>query len=297
MQYPPRPIKLLAIDIDGTLLNPQKEITPRVVAAVKAARQAGVIVTLATARRYIGSMPFADQLGIEIPLITHDGALIIHHPHRKVIHTHLLANEIARQGVEIMVRHGVQPAIHYINGCDEEIWTGLAEFDNQEVSAYLKTAPDSVRRLAHGELCVADPEPLRVVAFGAEEVIYGMIAEISTLPCLWYAIKRGNYGCAEIVIMPTNCTKASGISALARHLEIPLEQVMAIGDNTNDIEILQAVGWGVAMGQAPDVVKAAADAVTASNTEDGVALAIERYILRSDAPYTSSNSRNRATCL
>ena len=84
--------------------------------------------------------------------------------------------------------------------------------------------------------------------------------------------------------------------ALARQLDIPLQEIMALGDNNNDIPMLQAVGWGVAMGQAPAAVKAGARAVTASNAEDGAARAIETYALRC-AAISASNLRRRATCL
>ena len=81
--------------------------------------------------------------------------------------------------------------------------------------------------------------------------------------------------------MNHTCSKATGVKALADLLDIPLSQVMAIGDHTNDLQMLQAVGWGVAMGQAPESLKTIAHAVTADNTADGAALAIERYILAS----------------
>ena len=81
--------------------------------------------------------------------------------------------------------------------------------------------------------------------------------------------------------MQAGCTKASGVTTLAQHLNIPMEQVMAIGDNSNDREMLETAGWGVAMGQASEPVKAIANAVTASNQDDGVAVAIERYALLS----------------
>jgi len=118
-----------------------------------------------------------------------------------------------------------------------------------------------------------------VVAFDAEETILGMSPEIAALDCSWTSIKRGNYGSAELVVMRAGCSKASGMTALAKQFGLPLSQVMAIGDNNNDIRMLQCAGWGVAMGQAPLAVKAAARAVTASNAEDGVAKAIERYAL------------------
>ena len=84
-----------------------------------------------------------------------------------------------------------------------------------------------------------------------------------------------------MAIMHTHCSKAAGLTALAQQLDIPLAHVMAIGDNNNDIEMLEAAGWGVAMGQASDAVRSIAQAVTTSNVEDGVARAIEQYALRS----------------
>ncbi len=148
------------------------------------------------------------------------------------------------------------------------------------------------------------PDPLRVVAFTSEESVQALIPEVSALDCSWTSIKRGSYGSAELVIMNPSCSKASGVAALAQRLNIPLNEVMAIGDNNNDIQMLRSAGWGVAMGHAPEAVKAAARAVTTSNWEDGVAQAIESYALRADAPRdarseetSASNSLKRTTCL
>jgi hydroxymethylpyrimidine pyrophosphatase-like HAD family hydrolase len=79
--------------------------------------------------------------------------------------------------------------------------------------------------------------------------------------------------------MRIGCSKASGLLTLAQLFEIHTDHVMAIGDNTNDIPMLQTAGWSVAMGQAPLSVASAAHAVTASNAEDGLAQAIEQYVL------------------
>ena len=80
-------------------------------------------------------------------------------------------------------------------------------------------------------------------------------------------------------LLDAHCTKATGLAEFAARHGIGLHQIMAVGDDFNDIEMLQEVGWGVAMGHAPDAVKAVANAVTLDNTEDGCALAIERYVL------------------
>ncbi|GAC1682399.1 MAG: pyridoxal phosphatase [Ktedonobacteraceae bacterium] len=274
-------IKLLTIDIDGTLLTPQREIAPRTLLAVRAAQEAGIIVTLATARRYLNTRQLAEALELAIPLITYDGALIIQHPQGKILHTNPFQALIAQQAVEVLIRHAIQPVVHHIVDSVEEIWTGPAEFDNAWIMDYFNAFPQLIRRMPYAALCTGHEDPLRVVAFAPEDVIASLVPEISALQCSWNAIKQGNYGYAEMAIMHTHCSKASGLTALAQQRNIPLAHVMAIGDNNNDIEMLEAVGWGVAMGQASDTVRSIAQAVTTSNTEDGVALAIERYALRS----------------
>ena len=291
MEMTPERIQMLAIDIDGTLLNPEGKITPLTRAAVQAARQAGILVTLATARRYSNTAPVATELGLDIPLILYDGALIVEYPQGGILHTYPLPASVGQQAVDLLVASGIQPVVHPATGLAEEIWTGPAELDNLWVEAYFTAFPEQMRRLPYASLCEGHPDPLRVVAFADEETIMGLLPSVSTLDCSWNTTKRGNFGSAEIAMMHAGCSKASGVTALAEHFGIPLERVMALGDNNNDIEMLRAVGWGVAMGHAHDEVKAAARAITASNREDGVALAIERYAL--GCPITTfSNSRS-----
>lgn len=282
MQAALQEIKLIAIDIDGTLLTPDAKITPRTRAAIEAAQQKGIIVTLATSRRYIGAREIATELGLELPLIIYDGALIVHHPSQAILHSQPLSAMVGAQAIEIFQRNGVQPVIQpsEIERCVlEEVWLGPAEHDQAELATYLSFSLHRLRRMTYEQLCAGNVNPLRVVAFASEEAIETLIPEISLLDCSWHTIARGSYACAELSIMHPHCSKASGVAALASHYKISMEQVMALGDNNNDIEMLQAVGWGVAMGQASPRVRAAAKAVTATNQEDGVAQAIERYIL------------------
>jgi 5-amino-6-(5-phospho-D-ribitylamino)uracil phosphatase len=293
MQEPSQPIKLLAIDIDGTLLNREKQITEHTREVIQAAKAAGVIVTLATARRYQNSVAFAEALGIDMPLILCDGTLTMQYPQHTVVSTHLFDADSAQQAVDTLVRHAIQPVVHHITEQGEETWSGPAEFDNAEVTPYFNIYPD-IKRLPYDELCTGKPAPLRVVAFTSKEAIHAVSPAIAGIDCAWYTIERGNYGSAEIVTMNSSCSKATALATLAGAFGLSMDQVMAIGDGINDREMLQAAGWGVAMGHASDTLKASADAVTGSNSEDGVAQAIERYALR-DARYSFSNSRKRAT--
>lgn len=286
--------KLLVIDIDGTLLNPQGEITPYTLATVQAAQEAGIVVTLATARRYINTAQIAHALGLVGPIILYDGALIVQHPQASILYSRPLQADIAQDAVDLLVRHKVQPVVHPNDGLAEEVWTGSPELDNLWLDAYFAAYPDKMRRMPYANLCTGHPDPRRVVAFTSEELIQGLIPEVAALPCSWTTIKRGSYGSAELVVMHKGCSKASGVAALAQSLGIAMQEVMALGDNNNDVEMLRAAGWGVAMGQAPANVQAAANVVTASNREDGAARAIERYALRT-AMHAPANSFKRTT--
>jgi 5-amino-6-(5-phospho-D-ribitylamino)uracil phosphatase len=279
MHQPSQPIKLIAIDIDGTLLNRDKHITQRTREAIQAAQVSGIIVTLATARRYENSMPFAEELSIPMPLILCDGALTMQYPQHTVIAKHLFDADVAQQVADTMIQHAVQPVVHHLTEQGEETWSGPDDFDNAELATYFNHYPN-IKRHPHSTLCAGKPAPLRIVAFASIERVTTIIPHIARYDCTCYTIERGLYNCAEIVTMNKSCSKATGLTALAQRLNISMDQVMAIGDGINDREMLQAVGWGVAMGHASNALKAVADAVTGNNTEDGAAQAIERYVLR-----------------
>jgi Cof subfamily protein (haloacid dehalogenase superfamily) len=284
MIRPTQKIKLIAIDIDGTLLNPDQQISPRTKSAIQAAREAGVIVTLATARRYAGAIPVANELGLELPLITYDGALIIHHPTREILHRQPLSMEVAREVIAIFHKYNVQPALQIYHenqvGREENV-VGPVEFDNPELTLFLEGVEDRdvLVRVTYDELFHYPDDPMRVVAFASEEQVQHLVQETAPLDCSEEHITRGLYGSAEFTAMYSGTSKASGVAHVAGHFGIPLTQVMALGDNNNDLLMLQSVGWGVAMGQAPAAVRAAANAVTSTNAEDGAAQAIEEYVL------------------
>ncbi len=296
MNTTPTHISLIVIDIDGTLLNPAGEITPYTRSTILAAQQAGIVVTLATARRYCNTAQIANDLGLTGPIILYDGAMIVQHPQANILSSRPLNAAIAQEAVNILVRHSIQPVVHPDGGLAEEIWTGPVELDNLWIDAYFAAYPERMRRMSYDTLCANHHDPLRVGAFTTEEAIQSVLPEIAQLNCTWTTTRRGSYNSAELVVMDKGCSKASGVTTLAGSLGISLQEIMALGDNNNDIEMLKTVGWGVAMGQASESVQSAANVVTASNGEDGAAQAIERYALR-NATQPASNSLNRATCL
>src|SRR5947209_3107764 len=159
METLPLKIQLLVIDIDGTLLNPAGEITPYTRAAVQAAQQAGIVVTLATARRYCNTAQIANELSLQGPIILYDGALIVQHPAGTILKSRPLNAAIGQEAVEILVHHGIQPVVHPNQGLAEEIWTGPAELDNLWIEAYFAAYSERVHRMPYEMLCTGHPDP------------------------------------------------------------------------------------------------------------------------------------------
>jgi 5-amino-6-(5-phospho-D-ribitylamino)uracil phosphatase len=235
-------IKMLVIDIDGTLLNPQGRISERTRRAVREARDAGVIVALATARRYGNTRQIAEELGFAMPLILYDGAMLVAYPQSTILARFTLDANLGQQAVDILARHAIQPVVHPNTGLDEVIWTGPAALDDLWIEAYFTAFPALIRRMPVAELCAGKPDPLRVVAFTSEDALAAVIPEIAGLDCSWNSIKRGSYGTAELVVMRPGCSKGSGLAMLAQHFQFEPHSVMAIGDNTNDTPMLQVAG-------------------------------------------------------
>src|SRR5215469_18660334 len=165
-------IKLIVIDIDGTLLTPESSITTRSLETIQAARKAGLGVTLATARRYSNTAMIANELGLNAPLILYDGAIVLEHPHRAILHKQLLPADVGQQAVAVLIHHNIQPVVHPFKDTEEEIWTGPAAFDTPWADTYFASAPTQVHRMPIETLCSGHPDPIRVVAFAPEEIIH-----------------------------------------------------------------------------------------------------------------------------
>ncbi len=196
-----------------------------------------------------------------------------------LLHTQWLPSTIAEQAIHVLVRHGIQPAIHHFIEQQEEIWTGPAMYDTPWIAGHLSSSPHLIKRFDYKKSVSDLVDPLRIVAYAPEALLLQTLPEIASLQCSWNITRSKFPGVAALAIMHHCCHKAEGVRQLAHYFEVGLEHVMAIGDDMNDCEMLEMVGWGVAMGQSHDKVKASAQVITTSNDEDGAALAIEKYAL------------------
>jgi 5-amino-6-(5-phospho-D-ribitylamino)uracil phosphatase len=284
------PFRLLAVDLDGTLLDPHGKISARTHQAIAAARDTGTIVTLATSRRFTGAFPVARALGCIAALILYDGAQVRTYPDGDVLLTQSLGADVAQQSAEVMAAHSLQPIAQHGDAAGEQLLVSPRPARAPWADAYLATAAHQVEHVPLAELCAGRPDPLRVVAFGplrrvrqaagavtaaipvSENILSQVVAATQILP-------QGNYGTSELTVFAPGASKGTALTRLAELLDVPLTQTLAIGDGLNDRSMLRVAGIGVAMANAPATVRRTADAITASNLEDGAAQAIERYVL------------------
>lgn len=272
-------IRLVATDVDGTLLDPQGCVTPRTYAAIQASLDSGVTVVLATARRWTGASLAASALNFRGPMILFDGAMTRAYPDGEVLAAAPLDRAFAQRVADTMASFGIQPIAQYSSNFDEYLHVAEEAVHPEWTAAYLPGFRHQIRFRPAAQLCDVSADPMRLVALGPIGVLRRVAVDMATSGCGRQLLLTGNYGTAELTIFASSASKGNALVALVRSLNIPLEETLAIGDGSNDISMLRVAGVGVAMGQAPRRVRASANMVTASNTEDGLAQVIERYVL------------------
>ncbi len=266
--------KLLALDLDDTLLNAEAKISPRNREAIRRAVEKNVLVTIATGRMFRSAVRYARELEIALPLIVYHGAMI----------------REAQSGA--MLRYcpvPLEPALEILRLTEQEGFHVNLYLDDQifvqkenEISRYYQTiAPIPMEEV--GDLSVflqhRETEPVKLTLIHREEE--------KRLDELQRYLEAAYAGCLSVLksrpyfleITSWEGTKGRALKHLAELQKIEAEEIIAIGDSYNDLDMLQFAGMGVAMANAPAAVREAANVITKSNLEDGVALFLEEYIL------------------
>jgi hypothetical protein len=268
-------IRLLAIDLDGTLVNHQLEMNPRDVAAVKAASAAGVTVVLATGRMFKSSLRYAEPLGLTGPIINYQGAIVRDISSGSIWYRCELAVEVQQRVLAL-----AEPRDWHVNAyVDEVVYTARAR---PEADLYARVAmvPYEVvgplSKWVHTEatkmvLVTLDPKdvPERMAELSAWMGDAGRV----TRSLDWF-----------VEVVDPEVSKSRALAMVADRLGIDRAEVCAIGDNLNDEDMVTWAGFGVAMGNAPQVLKSAAKYVTAPIQEAGVAQVIERFVIGKEEP-------------
>jgi Cof subfamily protein (haloacid dehalogenase superfamily) len=267
-------IDLIAIDMDGTLLDSAHTLSPRVKAAIAAARARGVRIVLATGRPFCGIEEYLEQLGLDSEdeyCITFNGAVIQNATGTKSVAETTLGYDDFIYCEKVARDLGVHFHVLY----ERSMMTPNADISSHTVrDAYISRTP-----LLYRSVEQVDPSwrfrKFMMVDHAA--ILDKAIAHLPPELMQRYTVVKSAADFLEI--LNPEAGKGRALATLAAHLGVPAERIMAIGDQENDLVMLEFAGVAVAMGNAIDAVKALADHVTSSNNEDGVALAIERYVL------------------
>lgn len=271
-------IRALFLDLDGTLIGEEERVSTRVLAAIQAARACGCIEVVCTGRTRFTALPVAEQLAPPLGYaVVSNGAVVVHLQRHETLLHRLLPEPIALQIARTMVDLELTPYIYEdaLHGSIERSRVlyppGMPVGEWAQPPRY-RPYPYLLQHLPFN--------PVSVSTFGPVEWIRPRIALLRTrLPESVSAIETGSARTWGVEVYARGVNKRLGAEMLTKHLGVEREEVMAIGDHRNDIELLQWAGIGVAMGNALPEVIAAADWVTGSIQEDGVAQAIERFVL------------------
>lgn len=262
------PYRLLALDLDDTLLNNDGKISLRNREAVRTVQARGVVVTLATGRMYRSARVFAEELGMVVPLITYNGALVKDNAGRVYL-DRPLPLPAARAALGLAREHG----IHVNLFLDDELYVDRDDEWTQRYQRASGVCPRLVPDLSE----VLTREPNKVLFMGEPEEIASVRPTLAATLGAGAHITSSKPGYLEIIHPAVS--KKSGLEYLLATLGISAEEVIAVGDNYNDLEMIGLAGLGVAVANAPAEVRAQADYVTAANNEDGVAQVIEKFLL------------------
>jgi Cof subfamily protein (haloacid dehalogenase superfamily) len=275
--------RLLAIDIDGTLVNSRDELTPDTRNALVRASEAGIDLVLATGRRYSRTLPLVEPLGIDVPLITASGALVKDAFDHRTFYRADFEPELLRGVCRRLDALGYDPLLCADTYCEHFDFyhaVELPKIRRWELAEYLEMNPEDGRLLPD---MLDRPPPGVFLAFtfgpkdemlAAEAVLHREFpGQIST-----NVLRSPRYRGFLVEIVPANVSKWSAIRRLAESRSIAIGEICAVGDDVNDLDMIRAAGLGIAMGNAVPEVKVAADRIAPTHDEDGLVQVVEWII-------------------
>lgn len=261
-------IKLIAVDIDGTLLNSKKELTQTTIDALESAAKAGIHVCISTGRPLTECREYTDRLPGMRYIVTCTGAQVMDLQTGKDIFRKALSADELRMLYRIIRAYGTVPEIFDENNGIHNRATDIADADFWGIFL------DTVQK---NHISEEDLDAYVENYQGITNKIHMYFRELSHKPRLWEELNRLPYEIMEsdpcdLEIMPLGIDKGLGLQQLTEYLGLQAEEVMALGDGGNDVGMFRYAGLSIAMKNASETAKAAADRVsTYTNDEDGVA--------------------------
>jgi len=274
-------IRLLGIDIDGTLLNSSFQISEENQAAVRAARARGVVVALMTGRRFRAALPIAQTLELDHPMVVNNGAVIKRPATGELLHATLLPLVECREIIAVARGLGMDPVVTVDAEGHGRMLVDHIDQENLPMARYLQYSSQDVQ-FVEDLLAHLEADPIQVTFSHRPARVAGLRAALAERLGARIRLLSTVYPKRDLSILDAihpRVSKGTGLAALADRCGRAPAEVMAIGDNFNDLEMLQYAGTAVVMGNAEEELKQQGFPVTASNDDHGVARAIERYVL------------------
>lgn len=261
---------MITIDLDGTLLRSDGSVSDRTVRTLQAARDKGVVVAIATGRMYQTARPYGERLGLgDSPLLLFAGGLIETLESKKILFQQVIPREWAQELADLARRRGWQLQTYI----DDVL---RAARDDEWIRDY--------ERITHSKACICGDDFYHVQGDCNKLLSRGGHDDLVARKALIEKTFPGRFNVlfsapTFLEIMPQGVDKGEGIRRLGELYGIGTDEIMALGDSQNDLDMLKAAGFPVAMANAAEEVKAAVAYVTASNDDDGVAAAVEKFVL------------------
>jgi Cof subfamily protein (haloacid dehalogenase superfamily) len=280
-------IRLIAIDLDGTLLDPQSKVTERTAKAVQAAANKGIAVVFATGKTYTAVAPLIKRFNLSTPSVCLQG--LATYKDGKIVHQQTLNPNIARQVITYAEDRGFVVILYsgtriLMRSYDERVIEAVFRRYHEPDPEIVGPLQNIVNDLPIHKMAAVSGDPRAIKALR-----WQLNAQIGGGARLMQA------GVPQMVeILPPGASKGAAVRQVLKDLRIDPAHVLAIGDAENDMEMIQLAGVGVAMGQAEQIVKDGADHVVASNAADGAAEAIERFALGIDPNAPKAADANAA---
>jgi Cof subfamily protein (haloacid dehalogenase superfamily) len=263
-------IKLVAVDMDDTLLDGTLKVSQRTCEAISKAHEQGAFVTIATGRMFSSTLPYALELNIKTPLITYNGGMIRSAFTKETLFQKTIVPEVANKIVAFFHEKG-----WYLQSHINDV---LYVVEHSEKAKYYEKVA-GVQAVPIGEKFYSmSHEPTKMLAIAEPHQILEIQKMIHAEfgKEVYAATSKSNY----LEMMHPSVNKGYALELLTQSMKLSRDEVMAIGDSNNDIPMLEYAGFGVAMGNSTDKIKSIAQAVTGHHNEHGVAQAIEKYVLK-----------------
>ena len=264
------PIRLVALDLDGTLISERLQVSSVVIDTIARVRKLGVEVTMVTGRMFAAALPFARKIGIDGPIVCYQGAATyVVQTGERLAHVPLPA-DVAARVFSLANEDGVR-ALGYF---EDKLYT---EANDQYTKAYTDLARVEPHVVESVLDFFAERPTTKINCVTGREAAAAYVERLRAVLAADAYVTRSQPEFVEI--LNPNVDKGRALAGVARHYGVELKAVMAIGDSWNDVPLLSAAGTAVAMGTSPPELIAKADAVVAGVEDDGVAEALERFVL------------------